>query len=68
MVSVFVLLVVIDLHRQRFEVYTFVSEINYNVDMVKGNKNVYEIEKIDSTRDSYIHFMNILIQENGTIY
>ena len=36
--------VIIDLHRQRFEACTLVSEIYDNVDMVMGIKNVYEIE------------------------
>ena len=32
-----------------------------NVDMMMGIKNVYEIEGINSTRDSCMHFWNRLI-------
>ena len=45
----FVILVVIDLHGYRFEVYTSIAEIHDNVDMVMGIKNVYEIQGVIST-------------------
>ena len=54
----FIVPVVIDLQRHRFEVYTFVSEIHDNLGMVKGIKNIYEIEGVISTRDSCLHFLN----------
>ena len=56
----FVIMVAIDLHGHRFEVYTLVLEILDNVDMVMGIKNVYEIERIISTRYSFLHFLNRL--------
>ena len=34
----FIILVIIDVHGQRFEIYTLVSEIHENVDLVLGIK------------------------------
>ena len=38
----FVIPVIIDIHRHRFEIYTLVSEIPENVDLVLGTKNIFE--------------------------
>ena len=54
----FVMYVMINLKGHRFEVYTLVSEIHYNVHVVMGIKNVFEIEGVISTRDSCLHFLN----------
>ena len=35
-----------DIHGDRFEVYTLVSEIHKNVDLVLGIKNIFELESI----------------------
>ena len=40
--------------------YTLVSEIYDDVDMVIGNKNVNEIKGNISTMDSYTHFLNLI--------
>ena len=40
MVVLFVIPVIIDIHRHRFEVFMLVSEIHDNVDLVLGMKNV----------------------------
>ena len=40
----FVIPVIIDVHRHRFEIYTLVSEIHENVDLVLGIKNVFELK------------------------
>ena len=37
----FIIPVIVDIHRHRFEIYTLVSEIHENVDLVLGTKNVY---------------------------
>ena len=42
----FVIPVIIDIHGHRFEVYTLVSEIHENIDVVLGIKNVFELEGI----------------------
>ena len=40
----FVIPVIIDIHRQRFEIFTLVSEIHDNVDLVMGMENIFELE------------------------
>ena len=42
----FIILIIIDIHGHRFEVYTLVSEIHKNVDIVLGIKNVFKIEGV----------------------
>ena len=49
--------VVIDIHGHRFELYTLVSEIHENVDLVLGIKNVFELGVIDS-HNSCFSFLN----------
>ena len=54
----FVIPVIIDIHGHRFEIYTLVSEIHENMDLVLGIKNVFELEgEIDSC-DSCFSFLN----------
>ena len=54
----FVILVIIEIHGHLFEVFTLVSEIHDNVDLVLGIKNAYELEGIVDTQDSSIKFLN----------
>ena len=42
----FVITIIIDIHSHRFEIYTLVSEIHENVDMVLGIKNVFKLEGV----------------------
>ena len=42
----FIIPIVIDIHGHRFEIFTFVSEIHENVDLVLGIKNIFELEGI----------------------
>ena len=42
----FIIPIVIDIHGHRFEIFTLVSEIHENVDLVVGIKNVFELEGI----------------------
>ena len=42
----FVIPVIIDMCRHRSEVFTLVSEIHDNVDLVLGMKNVFELEGV----------------------
>ena len=46
----FEILVIVDIHGHRFEVFTLVSEIHDNVDLVLGMKNVFELEGVIDTR------------------
>ena len=57
----FVIPVVINLHEHRFEVYTLVSEIHDNVDMVMVIKYMYEIVGVIYTYESCTHFLNRFI-------
>ena len=40
--ALFIIPVIIDIHRHRFEIFTYVSEIHDNVDLVMGMKNIFE--------------------------
>ena len=42
----FVIPVIIDIHGHRFEIFTLVSKIHENVDLVLGIKNVFELEGV----------------------
>ena len=46
------------MHGHRFEIYTLVSEIQENVDLVLGIKNVLEVEGVINSRDCYFKFLN----------
>ena len=47
----FIIPVVVDIHGHRLEIYTLVSEIHENVDLVLGIKNVFELEGVINSRD-----------------
>ena len=50
--------VIIEIHGYLFEVFTLVSEIHDNVDLVLGMKNAYELEGIVDMQDSSFRFLN----------
>ena len=50
--------VIIDIHGNRFEIYTLVSEIHENVDLVLGIKNIFELEEVIDSHDSCFSFLN----------
>ena len=54
----FVIPVIVDIHGHRFEVFTLVSEIHDNVDLVLGMKNVFELEGVIDMADSSFKFLN----------
>ena len=54
----FAILVIIEIYGHLFEVFTLVSEIHDNVDLVLGMKNAYELEGIVDMRDSSFKFLN----------
>ena len=54
----FVIPVIVDIHGHRFEVFTLVSEILDNVDLVLGMKNVFELEGVIDMQDSSFKFVN----------
>ena len=49
---------IIEVHGHRFEIYTLVSEIHENVDLVLCIKNVFELEGIINSRDCRFEFLN----------
>ena len=54
----FVILVVIDVFDHRFEMFTLMSEIHDNVDLVLGIKNVFESEGVIDMWDSSFKLLN----------
>ena len=42
---------IVEIHGHRFEIYTLVSEIHENVDLVLCIKNVFELEGVINSRD-----------------
>ena len=52
----FVIPVIIDIHGHRFEIFTLVSEIHDNVDLVMGMKNIFKLEGVINLRDSCFSF------------
>ena len=54
----FIIPVIVEIHGHRFEIYTLVSEIHGNVDLVLGIKNVFELEGVINSRDCQFKFLN----------
>ena len=54
----FVIPVIVVINKQRLEVFTLVSKIFDNVDMVLGIKNLFEIEGVIDTRESSFRFLS----------
>ena len=54
----FIIPVIVAVHSHRFEIYTLVSEIHENVDLVLGIKNVFELEGVINSRDCRFEFLN----------
>ena len=54
----FVIPVIIDIHGHRFEIFTLVSEIHDNVDLVMGMKNIFELEGVIDSRESSFSFLS----------
>ena len=47
----FIIPVIVKIHGQRFEMYTLVSEMHENVNLVLGIRNVFELEGVINSRD-----------------
>ena len=54
----FVIPVIIDIQGHRFEIFTLVSEIHDNVDLVMGMKNIFELEGVINSRESCFSFLS----------
>ena len=48
----FVIPVIIDIHGHRFKIFTLVTKIHDNVDLVMGMKNIFELEGVIDLRGS----------------
>ena len=46
------------IQKHRFEIFTLMSEIHENVDLVLGIKNLFELEDVIDSWDSCVHFLN----------
>ena len=53
-----IILVIVDIHGHRFEIYTLVSETHENVNLVLGIKNVFELEGVINSQDCCFNFLN----------
>ena len=56
--TLFIISIVIDIHGHRFKIFTWVSEIHENVDLVFGIKNIFELEGIINTQEPCFSFLN----------
>ena len=54
----FVIPVIVEINKHRLEVFTLVSEIFDNVDMVLGIKNLFELEGVIDTRELSFRFLS----------
>ena len=50
----FVIPVIVDIHGHRFKIFTLVSEIHDNVDLVMGMKNIFELEGVIDSCFSFL--------------
>ena len=46
----FIIPVIVDIHGHSFKIYTLVSEIHENVDLVLGIKNIFELDGVINSR------------------
>ena len=54
----FILPIIIDIHRHRFEIYTLISEILKNIKFVLGIKNIFKLEGEINSWDCCFNFLN----------
>ena len=54
----FVIPIKVDIHGHRIEVYTLVSEIHENVDLIIGIKTVFKLEGVINSWEQFLSFLN----------
>ena len=54
----FIIPVIINVHSDRFEIYTLISEIHENLDLVLGIKNVFKLEGVINSQECGFTFLN----------
>ena len=52
----FVVLIIVNISGHIFEIYTLVSKIHKNIDLVLGIKNMFDLEGIISSQECYFGF------------
>ena len=57
-IALFIIPVIMTIQNHRFEIFTLVSEIHENVDLVLGIKNLFELEGVIDSWDSCVNFLN----------
>ena len=58
----FIIPVIVEIHGHRFKIYTLVSDVHENVDLVLGIKNVFELKGVINSRDCQFEFLNRSVQ------
>ena len=59
--GLFVIPVIWTIQSHRFEIFTLISKIHENVDLIIGIKNLFELEGVIDSWDSCVKFLNRLI-------
>ena len=54
----FIIPTIVDIHGHKFKIYTLVSEIHENVDLVLGIKNIFELEGVINSHGCCFNFLN----------
>ena len=54
----FIIPIIIEIAGHTFEIYTLVSEIHENVDLVLGIKNMFELEGVFNSQECCFSFLN----------
>ena len=54
----FIIPIIIDIHRNRFEIYTLELEIHENIDLVLGIENIFELEGVINSQDCSFNFLD----------
>ena len=58
----FIIPIIIDKHRHRFEIYTLVSEIQEKIDLVLGIKNIFELQGVINSWNCCFNFLTRSLQ------
>ena len=54
----FIIPKIVDIHGHKFKIYTLVSGIHENVDLILGIKNIFQLEGVIHLGDCYFNFLN----------
>ena len=54
----FIIPIIVDVHGHRFTIYTLVSEIHENIELVLGIKNIFELEGVINSWNCCFNFLN----------